>query len=445
MDELSQFCRDLKKIYGSASDLNVNQARLVIKKINEFLYTNYPEIGKTEALGQSFPFLSDFHRYWEKNHKKILDAKIDRKQCEKVADALYAVYKQIGKKAFESVWDTCGLKKEDICRIRLLTANQDFRGSRKFSDFAEIFNNDKSIFDEEKILNEPALFLNSIKISDLSQNDKRIQYAKKISEFIISLGKTPYRLIKCFDNDIYKLREALINCQGAGYGRKKTDMFIRDMVVLKIWNNVKGFEKIDVASDVNTIKVALRTGILKTSIPLVSSFIDIFCHQYGYIDEQNALAWRTVWEIWEKKHPSESLASPCLLDYFIYNVIGTQFCKESLALFKCNNEGHIFTWHSSQNKTCQICYERGNKKNSASLIGKMYPCDSPDGKKAILNTPFVKGLSSKEKMEECPFKKICISNGTKKLQPPKSISISGRTGWTSAYSEKGHGGGGLMA
>ena len=34
------------------------------------------------------------------------------------------------------------------------------------------------------------------------------------------------------------------------------------------------FDKIDVASDINTMKVAFRTRILKTEIPLVSSFLD---------------------------------------------------------------------------------------------------------------------------------------------------------------------------
>ena len=32
-------------------------------------------------------------------------------------------------------------------------------------------------------------------------------------------------------------------------------MFIRDMVVLGIWENIFGFDEIDVASDINTIKV----------------------------------------------------------------------------------------------------------------------------------------------------------------------------------------------
>ena len=46
---------------------------------------------------------------------------------------------------------------------------------------------------------------------------------------------------------------------------------------------------------------------------------------------------------------------------------------------------------------------------------------------------------------QCPFKEICEQYGNKKLMPPKSISIKGQTGWTSAYSSKETGGGGLMA
>lgn len=76
---------------------------------------------------------------------------------------------------------------------------------------------------------------------------------------------------------------------------------------------IQGFEKIDVASDVNTIKIALKSGILNCAIPLVSSFIDIFSYQYGLIDTMSAKAWRRVWEIWSKKYPDEHIDSPCLI------------------------------------------------------------------------------------------------------------------------------------
>ena len=66
--------------------------------------------------------------------------------------------------------------------------------------------------------------------------------------------------------------------------------------MLGVWKDIFGFEKIDVASNVNTIKIALRTGILTTAIPLESDFFDIFCNQYEYFDNLNTKAWRKVWE-----------------------------------------------------------------------------------------------------------------------------------------------------
>ncbi len=445
MDELSMFCLEIKEKFGDSSTLTIEKARELVRLINDFLYTNYTELGYTEALGKQYPYISDFHKYWEIHHKEILNVVIDESNCEKVAEGLHNIYVKTKGKAFTQVWDTCNLSKEDICRIRLLTANQDFNGSRSFSKLAEIFKSDNTIFDEKKIFDDPSDFLKQIKVLNLSQNDKRITFAKKIAEFVLNTQKAPHELISFFNNDISKLREALINNQGAGYGNKKTDMFIRDMVVLGIWKNANGFEDIDVASDVNTIKVSLRTGILKTSIPLVSSFLDIFCHQYGYIDKMNALAWRKVWEKWKNKIPTECIDSPCLMDYFVYNVIGKQFCKETLAVFKCNSSEHTFKWHSSRNQTCQLCYKEGRKNVKATCINKIYPCDDSEGEIAILHSDFVSSLKDDEKFKECPFKEICNNNGLKNLQPPKSISILGKTGWISSYTKKGNGGGGLMA
>jgi len=444
MDELSKFSQYIKSQIPDGRNLDINDARTIVKAINEFLYTNYEGIGHTIALGSTHEYLSDFHKYWEKHHEEILNCQIDNNQCELVADALHAIYLNTKGKAFKDIFDTCGLSPQDICRVRFLTANQDFRGSRDFSKLAEIFNSDNSIFEEELIKQEPEIFLRDIKVSGLSQTDKRIQYAKNIANFLIQHNCTPYELITKYDNDIYKLRMDLINCDGAGYGNKKADMFLRDMVVLNVWNNVRGFEKIDVASDINTIKVALRTGIIRTSIPLVSSFLDIFCYQYSYIDKMNALAWRRVWEIWQSKYPKESIGSPCLMDYFVYGVIGRQFCKPSLAIFECDSRHHLFRWHSSQNKTCQICYQQ-NKKNkvSAHLIKKVMPCSDPEGSIAILKTKFVQSLPQEQIITQCPFINICGAN--RQLMPPKSISILGQTGWTSAYTRSTQGGGGLMA
>lgn len=263
-----------------------------------------------------------------------MNIEIDENVCHDVATALHEVYVRTGGRAFFEVYDTNGLSNEDICRIRFLTANQDFRGSRSFGELTRIFLSDNSIFDEQAIFNDPVDFVRSIGITGLSQSDKRVQFAKNISKCLLDRDVQPYDVIDCYGRDVFALRNAIICEPNAGYGNKKADMFIRDMVVLGVWDNVTGFENIDVASDVNTIKVALRTGIIKSAIPLVSSFIDIFCYQYGYVDELNARAWRKVWEIWCNEYPNEAVASPCLLDYFVYNVIGKQFCKEILCEFQ---------------------------------------------------------------------------------------------------------------
>ena len=443
MEKLSNFCSEIKAAIGEADNLSVSEARKVVKSINDFLYTNYPGIGTTLELGEYREYFSDFHKFWEEHHMEILDCKIDDEKCELVADALRSIYIKTDGGAFSELYDTCGLSKQDICRVRFLNANQDFRGSLDFAKLAKIFKIDNSIFDEEIIRDNPPAFISKIGIADKSQNDKRNGYAETISQFLLDKGCEPYGLIDKYDRDIFKLRQAIIACDCAGYGNKKTDMFLRDMVVLGVWDNVKGFEKIDVASDVNTIKVALRTGIIKTEIPLVSSFLDIFCHQYGYIERMNALAWRRVWEIWNERYPAECIESPCLIDYFVYNVIGKQFCKEILYQFECETHEHTFMWHSGRNKTCQVCLKNGIKRVKALPIARMMPCSNEEGYVAIKETPYVLSLPDEQKISECPFKDICQEN--RYLQPPKSISILGQTGWTTAYARKDEGGGGLMA
>jgi len=443
MDKITKFCSEIKDAIGESKTLTITDARKVVKSINDFLYTNYPGIGSTFVLGEYRDYFSDFHKFWEEHHEEILDCKIDEEKCERVADALHSVYLSTDGNAFSELYDTCGLSKPEICRVRFLTANQDFRGSLVFARLAKIFKDDPSVFDIDVINDDPVEFIHSIGISTLSQNDKRISYAKTISDFLLDKGCSPYELIHIYNRDISLLRKAIIGCEGAGYGNKKTDMFLRDMVVLGVWDNVIGFDKIDVASDVNTIRVALRTGIIKTEIPLVSSFLDIFCYQYSYIDTMNALAWRRVWEIWKNKYPSECVDSPCLIDYFVYDVIGRQFCKECLFLYECETKEHTFFWHSPQNRTCQVCRSKGLGRRKATRIDRMLPCISEEGYIAIHATDYVKSLPEEEKISECPFKNIC--DESRKLQSPKSISILGQTGWTSAYAKKDEGGGGLMS
>ena len=429
MDGLMTFLEKLNQICNGQKSLSIEQAREVIKEINGFLFANNDGIGTTVALDSEYEYFSEFHKYWEKNYKELLDLKVDRDRCEQVADVLHEVYQKTNGRVFTELYNTNGLSKEEICQVRFLTANQDFRGSRNFKELSDIYKKNPDVFDVSVICEKPESFLGTIKATGLSQTDKRLKYAKTIALFLQERKTSPYELLSYYQNDVYKLREELINCPGSGYANKKADMFIRDMVVFGVWEDVKGFDKIDVASDVNTIKIALRTGILTSAIPLLSSFLDIFGYQYSYVDEMNAKAWRTVWEIWKDKY-SDKVDSPSLLDYFVYQIVGKTFCKENLYMYKCEN-GHEFYGKSATRKKCIKC----NKH--ATYLQKQEMCEADDA-----------SIVTEEVLPEytnCPFKPVCDKKNCKKLEPPKSISILGKTGWTTAYSRKENGGGGLMA
>ena len=133
--------------------------------------------------------------------------------------------------------------------------------------------------------------------------------------------------------------------------------------------------------------------------------------------------------LWKDKY-SDKVDSPSLLDYFVYQIVGKTFCKENLYMYKCEN-GHEFYGKSATRKKCIKC----NKH--ATYLQKQEMCEADDA-----------SIVTEEVLPEytnCPFKPVCDKKNCKKLEPPKSISILGKTGWTTAYSRKENGGGGLMA
>lgn len=450
---MNTFNSFFKTLLGNANislsrDLSIDEIKFIISKINEYFYTNYEGIGHTNILDDDFEYFSEFHKFWEKYHKDVLNPTIDDAHCLLAANVLHDVFIKHGRPPFYELYNTYSLTLEEICKIRYFSANQDFRGSRGFEDLFKRYKDDPSIFDKDNINQNPEDFLKNIGITSLSQNDKRVKYAITASQLLIDNGIEPYELLSFCQNDVGKVRNLLISNRGSGFGNKKTDMFLRDMVVLGVWKKPRNFDKIDVASDVNTVKVALRTRILKTDIVLISSFLDIFCYQYSLIDEMNAKAWRRVWEIWKQQHPEECIESPCLIDYFVYRVIGKDFCKESLCIFQCKSEDHTFKWHSGRNKTCQVCFKNKKVRNRAYVTGKVLPCTDRDGYIVIEKSVFVSGDNPLLlDLKECPFEVVCKPKTDifKKLNPPKSISILGQTGWESAKTRIEEGGGGLMS
>ncbi len=275
----------------------------------------------------------------------------------------------------------------------------------------------------------------------LSQSDKRLDYAKHAAEFLLERNIEAFDIATYYGNDSEKIRQAFLANVGMGYGRKKTDMFVRDMAVLGVWPKLSNLQVIDVASDRNTMKIALRTRILHTDIPLLSSFLDIFGYQYEYIDAMSAAAWRAVWEEWKAENPQTAPYAPCMMDFLLYR-IGREYCDDKLVEFVCEN-GHRLFHFGARLRLCRTC-RLTLKPEKRYLPCQVHIRQLPRDEEGALRLDKLNLLRTFNGV--CIFESTCRpkANDFKKLSPPRAISIVGRTGWTDSYAYKDEGGGGMM-
>ena len=424
------------------NDNKLRVEKRILLLLNEYFFQTSNVLGKTQFNGENFQYFSEYHKYWENHHRGLLNPKINNERALEVAKALSNAKSTFGDSIFFVDHDVTNLSLQDIAQARYFTANQDFRGSIN-EPYNKIKQN-RQKFQSQWIKDNVDDFLNFIGVSRKSQTDKRIDFAKNSAQFLIDKHIDAFGLGAHYNNDAVAIRNALINSVGMGYGPKKTNMFLRDMVELGVWQLTR-FSEIDVASDVNTMKLALRTGILETDIPILSSFLDQFCHQYSLIDEQSAKAWRKVWEFWKELDPTNAPKSPCQIDYLLYS-IGQDYCKEILSSYRCET-GHDFYYLKNKVQLCQNpnCKRSGK---TAKLIKKQLPCQidslllpKKSGQIDIKQDNMLHTFNGK-----CIFDGVCRpkSAGFILFDPPMSISIKGQTGWTESYSYKGRGGGGMM-
>ncbi|MBM4049274.1 MAG: hypothetical protein FJ279_29600 [Planctomycetes bacterium] len=383
--------------------------------------------------------------WWAENYER-LDARISRGQAKIAAQALRGAVARYGDGILRVTHETHGLSPEALAQVRFFTANQDFRQppANQFTQYLD----DPDQFEAEKIADDPGGYLRFMKLIEQSQTEKRLQYAHNAGRFLLTRDITAYEIAAHYGHDAKGIRDAIIAEPNMGYGMKKTNMFLRDMFVWGVWPNLKNLDVVDVASDRNTMKVALRARILETDIPLLSSFLDIFCHQYTYIDEMSGAAWRAVWEEWRALDPATAPASPCLMDFLIYR-IGREYCKQFLVAYQCD-VGHRFYWFSSRRRACPSC-RRGKDRPKAHPQTERLPCQV-DGRELPRDAKGKLSLSTTNLLHIpfdglCPLEPACRPKAEdfKALAGPKSISIKGRTSWTSAYAKREEGGGGLMS
>jgi hypothetical protein len=421
---------------------DIELARRFLLGINRYFFQTYKGIGTVRFQDEELQYFSEFHKYWEGHHEQILNPQIDRPRAVLAARAMDAAFKRYGCQVFSVQHNTRGLNPRAIAQVRFFTSNQDFREppTNQYGKYLD----DPTKFGEDFIERDPEDFLRFLGTARLSQSDKRVDFARNAARFLLDRKATAFEICQKFGNDAVAIRQALVDQPNMGYGFKKANMFIRDMVELGVWLDIKNFAEIDVASDINTMKLALRTGILKTDIPLVSSFLDIFCYQYGCVDSMSAKAWRTVWEEWRKLPENNSPSSPCQMDFLIYR-IGREYCKDNVVEYHCER-GHSFYHFNAQVRICRVCSSTWRSK--ATPGQRFLPCQI-----AVQNLPRDSGqLLLDDENLLAIFGGICIFEGVcspkaaafRLLEPPKSISVKGQTSWTNSYSDRERGGGGMM-
>lgn len=400
-----EFLTFLKKLVSHLNiDISVEEIRKEVKneyhlaanvlnEINRFLYQKNIRLDKE--------FISEFHKYWKENHEKVLAPTIDKKEVLKVANVLEKIY---ASNVIRVQLNTLNLRPEEIANVRFFTAIQDFKIdiNARINPF-ELYKIQPDFFKPQKVLANELLidnFLNRIGAS--SQRDKRkpwmIESAKLLQE---KYGGSAYNINSAHNADVLQIKKTLTKQEGYGFSQKKADMFLRDMADLGVWKYKKHIDQIDVMSDKNTMRIALRTGILQFRIPLLASYLDVYCYQYSLVDEWNVKAWREVWKSWDTIANNHRPPTPASIDYLIYRM-GKLACKPSARLRRCPPSKPVKeTWLRSQIPQDQLIFDKSNY---------------------------------------CIFEGIC-KDERKILRHPMSISIYGQTGWKSGVTDEGGGGG----
>ena len=364
----------------------------ILNDINKFLYQ------KKVTLPSEY--ISEFHKYWKENHEKVMLPKVNPNgECLAVAEVLEGIYKS---NTIKVQLDTLDLTKEEIANVRFFTAIQDFNiDVHARSNPFEFYKRHSDCFKPERVKDNDLLVDELLNfLGAQSQRDKRKPWMVNSARLLVEkYDSSAYKINDVHEGDVVEIVKALTAEERYGFSIKKAHMFLRDMADLGVWAYKRNIEKLDVMSDKNTMRVALRTGILQFRIPLLASFLDVFCFQYSMVDRLNREAWRKVWEEWAKISNNHRPPTPASMDYLIFR-LGKIACRPN-------------------KRTCPPEKNVAEKKLE-SLI--------PQDRLIFKDTRY------------CIFSEVCQLD-RKILNAPNSISIEGRTGWKSGKTNEGGGGG----
>lgn len=388
-DAFKTFSESIVAIQQDANLDDTQKARATLHKMAEFLFFKTPDVDGDH--------ISAFHAWWDENAAEIVGATIDDAQCRKVAEVLERHFSQAQTNA-NYFAPPSGVTKQQIANCRFFSAAQDFGGRFRRSPF-DLLTNDPDFFSPKKMSN-PAQIDEFLRwIGAEAQYDKRRDYARNGAKWLIdNFGGEAFNLYEAHDKSVRKLSKAMnVQNLGMGFSAKKCHMFVRDLFDWDVWEPAEDIHELDVASDANTMRIALRTGILRLKIPtLLPSYLDIYSPQYELMDDMNVAAWRRVWEVWGEIPDNHRVPAPAFFDFLIY-MLGRTTCKKTTPRCLATNNCSKFQREDCPSFGSDIC-ENGH----------------------------------------CPFNKICPAE-LKVLQPPKSISIYGRTGWEAGRTNEGGG------
>jgi len=235
-------------------------------------------------------------------------------ECLAIAEVLEGIYKN---NTIKVQLDTLDLSKEEIANVRFFTAIQDFNiDVQAKSNPFEFYKRNPECFTPKRILENNLLvdtFLNFLEAS--SQRDKRKPWMLESAKLLLqNYVGSAFNINNVHNGNVLEIKRSLVEPQKYGFSNKKADMFLRDMADLDVWKYKFNIDKINVMSDKNTMRVALRTGILQFRIPLLASYLDVYCYQYELADRYNQMAWREVWNVWDTIEDNHRPPIPASID-----------------------------------------------------------------------------------------------------------------------------------
>ena len=403
-------------------------------ELNRFLYLRTP--------GLELKWISRFHEVWAEFAPRILRLHVDDDQCLRVAQIFERLHAANGGRFRAPQERTAGLSKEQIANVRFITAAQDWKLKQKENPY-EIAREHPEWFEPSRIAADPETSIGQVLAAvgvKPDQLTKRVDYARNGAEFLVKhYGGSAYNLGLRHNHDAAEIRAALVEPDDSdylghiGFSYKKADMFIRDMYDFGVWP-LHAIEALEVPPDINTMRAALRTGILRGSHPLLTSYLDVYSYQYGLVSDLASRAWRRVWERWGEIPDNHRVEGPAFFDFLLYEILARE-CAGLVPTkeMQCRHCGSS-TLVRARVRTCPNCEStdtwatraRGSQEQFQDLLRRGCDFCAPGGS----GTCALEGLITYERW---------------RLSPPKSISRIGGTGWDDGLASDDEGGGGITS